>query len=136
MYSRTHLATSLLVGLAMVPAVETPLGPVGTVVYAGLVGTLVDLDHFLIARVRTGSWRPLRRAVTSPRRAFVDQDELFERGDVGPRTRLLSHLLVAGVLVGALVANWSSLALVTAVVLSVHVVADAVWDRFRDRLRG
>ncbi|MEF8776921.1 MAG: hypothetical protein V5A43_10540 [Haloarculaceae archaeon] len=133
MYSRSHLTTSLLVGLPMVAVVETPLGPAGTVGYARLVGTLVVLDHFLIARVRTGSWRPRRRALASPRRAFVEQGELFGAGDVGPWTRLVTHLLIVGVLLGSLLGTWPSIAMVTGVVLSVHLVADAVWDRYRDR---
>ena len=131
MYSREHLASSLLVGLALVPVVETPLGAPGTVVYAGLLGTFVDLDHFVIARLRTGSWSALRRALTSPRAALLEQDHLFERGDVGKRTRLASHLAIGTVLVGGLLPTWPSLAVVSAVVLGLHVAADAVWDATR-----
>lgn len=133
MHSREHLATSLVAGLALVQFVETPLGPVGTVAFAGLLGVVVDLDHFLIARFRTGSWGPLRRAVTSPRRAFIDQDELFDAGDVGERTRLLSHVLVASLLVAGFLVTWPSLAIVVAVVLSVHIGADLLWDALRAR---
>ena len=130
MDSRSHLALSVLAGLALVPLVETPMGPVWTVAYAAIVGTLVDLDHFVIARLRTGSWHSLRLALTSPRRAVLDQDELFEPGDVGARRRLLSHLLVGGSLVAGLAVPWPSIALVTAVVLALHVLSDVVWDHY------
>jgi hypothetical protein len=133
MYSREHLAMSIVVGAALVPLVETPLGPAGTVVFAGLVGTGVDLDHFVIARVRTGTWTPLRRAVSSPRLALIHQEELFEPGDVGTWERIASHLVIAIVLVGGLLPTAPSLGVVTAAVLGSHIAADILWDAWRAR---
>jgi hypothetical protein len=127
MYSKSHLAISAAVGGVL--AVWTGAAPARAaflVAYAGLLGTAIDLDHFLVARLRAGDWRHLRSAVTSPRVAFVDQDELFEEGAVGPQTRLLSHALIAGLLVGGFAVVDPFLAALTGLVLYVHVVCDLI----------
>ena len=127
MYSKSHLVVSAVLGAAVALAVGAPPTRFALLVaYAALVGTAIDLDHFLVARVRAGDWRHLRFAVANPRSAFVDQDELFEEGAVGPQTRLLSHALIAGALVVGLVVVSPFLALLTTLVLYVHVVADLV----------
>lgn len=133
MYSREHLAISIVVGGILVPVVETPLGPAGTVAFAGLVGTLIDLDHFVIVRVRRGSWAPLRRASRRPRRVFFAQDELFEPAEVGAWPRIVSHLAIGSLLVVGFLARAPSLAVVTAAVLGTHVVSDVLWDAWRAR---
>lgn len=102
----------------------TPVRAAFLLTYAAALGTAVDLDHFLIARLRAGDWRHLRFAASNPRAAFVDQEEIFEEGDVGALTRLLSHALIGGVAVVVLVGLDPVLALVSAVVLYVHVVCD------------
>ncbi|WP_341850638.1 hypothetical protein [Natronococcus wangiae] len=88
----------------------------------------IDLDHFVIARFKTGTWDPLRFSLVNPFAAFTDQDRIFDRGDVGALTRLLSHLMLTGILVPALALASVSLAVITAVVLYAHVVADVAWD--------
>jgi hypothetical protein len=128
MLTRHHALVSALVGVVLAVAVPTPLP--GPLLVAGVtaLGTLVDLDHFLIARVRTGSWGPLRRCLSDPRMALFDQDEIFDEGDVGAGTRLVSHVLVTGLLVGGLAFVAPSLALVAGVVLVAHVACDVIWD--------
>ncbi|WP_227131546.1 hypothetical protein [Halorubellus salinus] len=129
MYSSHHAALSLVAGVALAPFVSTPLQPVGTVAYAVVLGVGVDLDHFLVARYRTGNWRALRACLTDPRRVFLAQDEIFDPGEVWPLERLLSHALVGTALVGGLfAAGLTGPAVVSAVVLHVHVVADLLWD--------
>ena len=132
MYSRHHLALSALIGAALVPVLDG-VSPPALVASAAVVGTAIDLDHFAIARLRTGSWAALRRALASPRRALVDQDELFEPGAVGAFTRLLSHLLLGGLLVAALAAVpvTRPFAVAAAVVLWVHLVSDVAWELHR-----
>lgn len=129
MYSKSHLAISAVVGAALAVAADAAPGRAAFLVgYAALVGTAIDADHFLIARLRAGDWRHLRSAVANPRVALVEQDRLFDEGDVGPLTRLLSHALIGGLLVAALVPVDGFLALVSAVVIHAHVVADLVVD--------
>jgi hypothetical protein len=131
MRSRHHFPISLAVGLAAVATVPTPLPALAVVVGAGLLGTFVDLDHFLIARVRTGSWDPLRRCLADPRMALLEQDDIFEAGDVGSLARLVTHgLLTVGVVAGLWAVD-PALALVAGVVLAVHIGCDVAWELAR-----
>lgn len=94
------------------------------------LSVFVDLDHFLIARVMRGDWSNLRRAVSNPRVGLVDQERVFVDVDE-PRLRqyrLLSHLVVGGVLVALSFWVDERVALLVAVLLYVHVVADLVRD--------
>lgn len=140
MYSRAHGTISLVVGLALVAlGVEwaTPVavaagagwaGPAVVVAYATVVGVAIDFDHFLVARINTGSWRPLRYVLANPRRALADQSTIFRPTDLGPFDRLLSHAVIVG---AAVPATWwvdPELGLTTGVVLYAHVLADLVAD--------
>jgi hypothetical protein len=90
----------------------------------------VDLDHFVIARAMSGDWSSLRRAVTNPRVGLVDQEQVFVDVDE-PRLRqyrLLSHLLIGGVLVALTAPLGLGLDAFVAVLLYAHVVADLVRD--------
>ncbi len=131
MRSRHHFPISLAVGFGLAATLSTPLPWPALVAGAALLGTAVDLDHFLIARVRTGSWEPLRRCLTDPRMGLLEQDEIFEDGDVGTLTRLGSHLVITAALVAALALIERSLAVAAGVVLAVHVLSDVVWDLWR-----
>lgn len=125
MHSKSHSVISAAVGAALAVAIgATPIRAAFLVGYAALVGTAIDADHFLIARLRVGDWRNLRFAVANPRAAVLDQGRLFEEDDVGALSRLLSHALIGGLVVAGLALVHPFLALVTAVVLYVHVVCD------------
>ena len=127
MYTKSHLAVSAVLGIAIaVLAGASPIESALLVAYAALLGTAIDLDHFLVARLRAGDWGHLRFAARNPRAAFLDQDELFEEGAVGAFTRLLSHALLGGLLVVGLLAIDPFLALVTGLVLYVHIVCDLI----------
>ncbi|WP_198665621.1 MULTISPECIES: hypothetical protein [Haloprofundus] len=67
---------------------------------------------------------------------FAGQDEIFEDGEVGTLRRLLSHVVVVGVAVPALVLVSPALALLTAVVLYGHLLADLVWDVYLEIENG
>lgn len=133
-YSVHHAIVSLVVGLAAIaflPPVSVlgfAVPPAALALYAVAAGVLIDLDHFLIARLRTDGWDALETCLASPRIAVSDQGEIFAPGDVGVLSRLLSHHLVGGLLVGTLALASRPLAVLTAVVLYAHVVSDLVWD--------
>lgn len=139
-YSKHHFLISLVVGLGAAalapPAFAETLGLGQTVAavfvgaYATALGVLIDLDHFLLARVNTGSWRAVRYCLRHPRAVFVDQRSIFEDGDVGVLKRLLSHVVVGGVLVTALAVVLPYLAVVSAATLYAHLLADLVWDNW------
>lgn len=91
----------------------------------------IDVDHLLIARAKTGNWDAVRFCLSNPAAAVADQSRIFDHGDVGVLSRLLSHLLIIGVVVPGLALASLDLAIVTGVVLYVHIVCDVVWDRWR-----
>ncbi|NHN42457.1 hypothetical protein G9C85_12595 [Halorubellus sp. JP-L1] len=129
MRSTHHFVLSVLVGAATVPFVDAPVRPVVVVAYVAVLGVGIDLDHFALAWYNSGSLRALRGCLADPRRVFVAQDEIFEPGEVWPLERLLSHAVLGGVLVGGLLAvDAVALAVVSGVVLYVHVLADLAWD--------
>lgn len=101
--------------------------------YAAVVGVGIDLDHFLLARLNDGDWRAARRCLSDPRIVFLDQDCIFRTGEVGTLPRLLSHVLLAGAFVGLLVVVAPGLAVFTAVILYLHVLADLYAD---NRIEG
>lgn len=98
------------------------------VIYAAVLGVGIDFDHFLVARLNTGSWAAARRCLRDPRIVFADQDAIFASGDVGVLRRLLSHVLIAGLLVAGLTFVDPFLAAFSAVVLYGHLLADLIWD--------
>lgn len=128
MYSKSHGAISLALGVALVAAGVTVVHPTFVVGYATAVGVLVDLDHFLWARYNTGDWRALRYVLTNPVAALADQRTIFRERDLEPLERLLSHVVIVGI---AVPLTWwvePDLGLVTGVTLYAHVLADLLED--------
>jgi len=130
MYSKAHLLISLAVGAAVAALTgQPPALAAGTVAYAAVLGVGIDFDHFLIARLNTGNWDALLGVVRNPRRAVFDQRDIFDEGeDVTRIQRLLSHVVLGGVLVAVLYPFSAYVALVSAVVLYVHVLSDLYQD--------
>jgi len=132
MYSRNHALLSAAVGVPV--AFAAPDGASAPLLwfYALALGVGIDFDHFLIARLNRGTWRPLRRCLADPTIVFFDQHAIFEPEDLRRDQRLLSHHIVGGALVAALWTVAPYWALATAATLYVHVVADLYAD-VRDR---
>ena len=93
--------------------------------YGVLLSVFIDLDHFVIARRRAGDWSHLRAAVTNPVWAFTEQEEVFPDMRF-PVERLLTHAVLGGVLTLLWLPVSATVAVFTAVVLYVHVVADVL----------
>ena len=93
-----------------------------------MVGVGIDFDHFLVARLNTGSWASLRRALAHPATMVFDQAAIFAEDDLWAIQRLLSHVVIAGAAVAVLVAVSPYLAAFTALVCYVHVLADLLRD--------
>ncbi|WP_199174906.1 hypothetical protein [Halegenticoccus soli] len=135
-YSKHHFAISVLVGAAFALAVESPFPAWFVVAYAAAVGVGIDFDHFLVARLNTGSWRAASGCLRDPRRVFAGQDDIFEAGEVGTLRRLLSHVIIAGIAVPLVYALSPVLALLTALSLYAHLLSDLVWDVYAEAKRG
>lgn len=130
MLSRHHLLLSIATGVGLV-FVMPPVLPAWLVVALAVgPGVLIDLDHFLVARHNQGDWRALRRGVRNPRYLVLDQTELFDVDALWARQRLLSHAIVGTGVVAGLLAIHPWLAVVAAVTLWVHLVADMAWDNY------
>lgn len=128
MYSKHHFAISAAVAAVVAALTTSPYPWWALLVLAALVGVGIDFDHFLVAGINTGDWEPIRRCLRNPRIVFFDQGEIFEQGEVGVVRRLLSHVVIGGVLVGMLALVTPFLAAFVALVLYFHLLADLVWD--------
>lgn len=134
MNSRVHVLVSALAGAILaVSLADAPPTRVALLVVAIGVGVGIDLDHFLIARMRTGDWAAVRRCLVDPRRAVFRQDEIFRPGQVGTLPRLLSHTVIPGVVVGGAALVGRPVAILTAVILYLHLLVDLYGD---NALRG
>lgn len=130
-YSKHHFLISVLAGGVLAAVLgDTAVEMLAVVVYAGCLGVLIDLDHFLIARLNVGSWEPAVRVVRSPVRSLADQSTIFPDRAISREDRMLTHLLIAA---GLVTAGWwvrPTWGLVTAVVLYLHLLTDAAADVF------
>jgi hypothetical protein len=128
MYSRNH---AIVMGLVAIPlAVFAPpeVPRLAVIGYVLALGVGIDVDHFLVARINRGTWDNLRRCVSDPSLVFTRQAEIFDRGDVWSDQRLLSHLLIGGVMVALWWVPSQYLAVVTAITIYTHVLADLFAD--------
>jgi len=128
MYSKQHFLISIVVGAAIALLTTSPIPDLALVAYAGVLGVAIDFDHFLDARLVTGDWRAARYCLRNPRVVFTDQGSIFEHDELTPLHRLLSHVVIVGVYVPLVWLVSPSLAVVSAVVLYFHVLADLVAD--------
>lgn len=128
MRSGPHFLVSVAIGLAVAAWADPAVGTVPLVLFAGALGVAIDLDHFPIARYNSGSWAALRGCLRRPWIVLLDQSAIFEPREVRPLQRLLTHLVLGGLLVGALVPLDGLLAATAALVLYGHVLADLVHD--------
>lgn len=131
MQSKAHAvvgaAFSAVLVTALWPAVEFSTAAALWIYGVGL-SVLVDLDHFLVARLTVGDWRHLRRVLARPAAAVWDQAWIFPEEDLTELNRLLSHAVLGGALVTGTWTITPTLSAYTAVVLYVHVVADLLRD--------
>ncbi|WP_160134811.1 hypothetical protein [Halococcus salsus] len=97
-------------------------------VYGVGLGVLIDLDHFVLARLRVGDWRHTVDVLRNPTRVFTDQENLFEGTGGMASLRILSHVVIGGALTWLWARISRPVALLTGAVLYVHVLADLLRD--------
>lgn len=131
MYSRGHALTggaaSLMLVVGLFPG-AAPTVQAGLWAYGVALSVLVDLDHFIVARITVGDWRNLRRLLDDPVGTLADQSRLFDEDHLTELQRLLSHVLLAGPLVVAAWVLAEPLGEFTVGVLYVHLLADLLRD--------
>ena len=126
-----HAAVGTVVSalaLALVRPAVSPLKLASLFVYGVALSVLVDLDHFLIARVRTGHWSHLRAVLSDPVNGIYGQEWVFADMEGMARQRLASHALVGTALVALLRRRSPPVAAYTGIVLCAHVVCDLLRD--------
>lgn len=125
MQSRAHAAVGAVVSTGLVVAASPDSTALATALwgYGVALNVLVDLDHFVVARLLVGDWRHLRRVLARPADVFREQGWIFHDLELA-HERLLSHAVVGGALVAATwtLAPW--LGRFTAIALYAHVLAD------------
>ena len=124
-YSKHHFLLSVAVGLAA--GLDLLTGR-GWVAFAAVVGVGIDFDHFLVAWYNTGDPRAIRYCLRNPRAVFTDWASIFHEYEPGTLDRLLSHMLIGGPLVAVLWVLAPTMAVLAAVTLWAHVVADLYQD--------
>lgn len=135
MNSRQHALHAAVLAVVLLVVAPPPAHPLFLVGFVLFVGVGIDADHFLIARVNTGSWNNLRRVIRNPRLVFFDQSSIFDTLDVWAEDRLISHLLLGGTgVIFFWVVGQPYWAGVAAATLYIHLLAD-VYDDQRNRER-
>jgi hypothetical protein len=128
-YSKHHFLISVFVGLLLGILVTNSVPLIlFTALYAGLIGVIIDIDHFVISRLHSGDWSAAKNCLRSPLQSLIDQEDIFGEKEVGPAERVLSHLLISGILVSVIwivTPRWS---FVTGVILYVHILTDSYAD--------
>lgn len=133
MYTRNHAILSALVGIPVATGGSDIHSQVLVWIYVIIVGSIIDIDHFLIARLNSGSWMHLSQSVRNPHKLFLDQAAIFNPGDLFRDQRLFSHFLIFGFATGAMWFVSPFLSFATAVAIYTHILADLYSDmRTRD----
>ena len=130
MRSTEHATIGALCGVLAVPLLARGRSlptKLALWIYGLLLSVFIDLDHFVIARAKTGSWSYLTTALRHPVWAFTNQTQVFP--DVSMKLeRLASHVLIGGALVALFHPVDLSFAVLSAIIVYAHVLADLLRD--------
>lgn len=133
---------------AIISALATPL--MAAIVYGSLLeeinafmlllifpigiaaGTLVDLDHFLIARYRTGNWKALSKVVENPIYYLKNQSKIFSSQSVKRTDRSTTHFvqLVFANMISVVLGTgyWSASFSFIGWIILIHMISDFYSD--------
>jgi hypothetical protein len=123
-------------GVSTVPAglcaVAYPEHLLSVVVSALVAGTLVDLDHLPLSRLKHGDWRMLRTLVTGLPTSLWDHKAVATgRFDQKPHWRLISHTVIIVVTLGSNIFVQEPLLAAAGLSLTTHLLADLYADHLR-----
>ena len=131
MKSGEHFLASVPVVGVVLAAIGDRYSPCQRAALAGYglgLGVLIDLDHFPVARLHVGDWRHTRNCLRNPQQVFFDQESLFEGAEGMASRRLLSHVLLGGLLTGLAALVDRPIGYLTGAVFYIHVLADLLRD--------
>lgn len=89
-----------------------------------LLGSLIDLDHFLLARIIHGNWNELKRALNSPLQIMKDNYSVREQS-IGNKNRFISHLVILWSAQLLLLVN-SEIGLFAVSMIGSHIITDLI----------
>jgi hypothetical protein len=99
------------------------------------IGTLIDLDHFVIARLLHGNWNDLKNALNSPIKIMKDNHAVREQ-EIGNKNRFISHLAILWLAQLTLFVN-DEFGLFAVSMIGSHIAADLYAStQSRDRGHG
>ena len=128
-YSKHHFLVSVIVGLLLgISVTDSALLIFVTALYAGIIGVIIDIDHFAISRLHSGDWSAAKNCLRFPVQSLIYQEDIFGEEEVEPAERVLSHLLISGVVVPVIWVFTPRWSFVTGVVLYVHILTNAYAD--------
>ena len=127
-HAAVSLITGTLFGLFISPARIFEVTAV-----AFLAGTLIDIDHFFVGRLRHGDWRYLKTTFSSFWTSLHDvQSVVDDEENIDASERLFTHGIVMAVMSSAVSFTSSILWEVAALSVSLHLLCDLYADNFAE----
>ncbi|MFB6145792.1 MAG: hypothetical protein ABEJ99_04800 [Candidatus Nanohaloarchaea archaeon] len=132
MEARDHFLISVLVS-SIASALVFPRITVLALVAAItgiLAGVLIDFDHFIIARWKTGNWDYLTTSISDPVTAFARHKTILEDIEtvVPSEERLLTHATLTAIAFTTLYFLSSETSLVVLASLTAHILSDIYYS--------
>jgi hypothetical protein len=94
------------------------------------VGTLIDLDHFVLERYRSGTWSELKKAIENPQEIITDNASVRDPA-ITSKDRYISHLMILWAAQFLLFFS-AELGLFTVSMIGIHILSD-LYASARDR---
>jgi hypothetical protein len=131
-----HLSISLILGILVSLFLQVDFGTALFLIAVAVVsGTLIDLDHFLLARYLDGDWEKLLMALRNPLEMASDNEGLIREKWLPPFLVVKTHLVELSILLVFYLVIDHLLLLVSAISVSAHILCD-VWADWRKGYLG
>lgn len=131
-----HLSISLILGILVSLVLQADLGAsLLLIAVAVFSGTLIDMDHFLLARYMDGDWEKFLIAFRNPVEIITDNEDLIEEKWLPPFLRVKAHIVELSLLMTASAFLDSVYPEVAVFSISIHILCD-VWADWRKGYLG
>lgn len=124
-----HFLASIF--LASLLLVTEPVGnlPLSYLLIGVASGTLIDLDHFIVSRIRHGDWHHLKNTVQTPLTVFLNYRESKETTDdsyFGSIRQIYISHIIFGALISALISFLVTpeAGIIAAIFILLHILMD------------
>ncbi len=125
-----HFSISLILGILASLITQTNIQASLLMISVAVIsGSLIDLDHFLLARYLDGDWEKLRIAFRNPLRMISDNEGLIRDKWLTPFLVIKTHLFELSILFIFYLVLDHLLLLISAISVSAHLLCDFWSDR-------